>query len=168
MAQAAIEWTRGELSVASRQFLMDLPLTHEESGTLYVRCGRQRSRRLAICRELDGRSAQPQCDGRPRHVLRPHASTRALYSLVCRHDHILYADSRRRDSIAARPEMACGAGRRSASRATATRAAAYALFDTENQTLTYCRVAYDASGAAARIRSKGLPSWLGDRLLLGR
>src|SRR5262245_1519785 len=35
-AQAAIEWTRGRLSAAQRQFLAELPLSGEEQDRLYV------------------------------------------------------------------------------------------------------------------------------------
>src|ERR1043166_970112 len=35
-AQAVIEWTRGELGVAQRRFLADLPLTREMQGLLFV------------------------------------------------------------------------------------------------------------------------------------
>ena len=38
-------------------------------------------------------------------------------------------------------------------------AASYALYDTEQRELTYCRAAYDIAAAAARIREKGLPDW---------
>ena len=36
MAQAAIEWTRGRLSVPQRRFLGELPLTQREDDRLYV------------------------------------------------------------------------------------------------------------------------------------
>src|SRR6202011_5404529 len=35
-AQAAIEWTRGRLSVTQRRFLAELPLTLQEDDRLYV------------------------------------------------------------------------------------------------------------------------------------
>ena len=47
-------------------------------------------------------------------------------------------------------------------------AAAFALFDTDSQQLTYCRVPYDIEAAATRIRENGLPHWLADRLSVGR
>jgi len=47
-------------------------------------------------------------------------------------------------------------------------AASYAILDTERRELTYCRAPYDVDEAAARIRSKGLPAWLADRLSMGR
>ena len=58
-AQAAIEWTRGRLSAAQRQFLATLPLTLQEEDRLYVHseassarqdgamCRRRRTRRAA-------------------------------------------------------------------------------------------------------------------------
>ena len=46
-------------------------------------------------------------------------------------------------------------------------AAAWAMLDTERQELTFCRTPYDVAAAASAIRSKGLPSWLADRLFEG-
>lgn len=47
-------------------------------------------------------------------------------------------------------------------------AASYAILDTEQLELTYCRAPYDVDEAAAKISAKGLPPWLADRLSLGR
>ena len=46
--------------------------------------------------------------------------------------------------------------------------ACYAIFDREQQQLSFERVPYDAGEAAARIRAAGLPERLADRLLLGQ
>jgi len=46
-------------------------------------------------------------------------------------------------------------------------AACYALFDSEKATLTYHRVAYDWTTAAAKVRAAGLPEWLARRLERG-
>lgn len=43
-------------------------------------------------------------------------------------------------------------------------AAAYAIFDTEAEELTFFRVAYDHHAAAAKIRRAGLPEWQAMRL----
>lgn len=43
-------------------------------------------------------------------------------------------------------------------------AAAYALFDTEQQMLTYRRVPYDSAAAVAAMRAAGLPELLASRL----
>jgi len=47
-------------------------------------------------------------------------------------------------------------------------AACFALFDTSSCEITYCRVPYDVETAARRIRENGLPTWLADRLAVGR
>jgi hypothetical protein len=40
--------------------------------------------------------------------------------------------------------------------------------DTERHELIYCRAPYDVEAAATRIRDMGLPTWLADRLFLGK
>lgn len=47
-------------------------------------------------------------------------------------------------------------------------AASYVLLDTKKRELIYCRAAYDIEEAATRIRKRGLPSWLADRLVVGK
>ena len=47
-------------------------------------------------------------------------------------------------------------------------AASFVTFDTATREITYCRVPYDVDAAAARIRDNGLPTWLADRLTIGR
>jgi diadenosine tetraphosphatase ApaH/serine/threonine PP2A family protein phosphatase len=47
-------------------------------------------------------------------------------------------------------------------------AASYLLLDAAKREIMYCRVPYDVEQAAARIRERGLPTWLADRLLLGK
>lgn len=46
--------------------------------------------------------------------------------------------------------------------------ASYAVFDTEHNLLRICRAEYDISTAQEKIRETGLPSFLADRLAIGR
>jgi predicted phosphodiesterase len=46
--------------------------------------------------------------------------------------------------------------------------AAYALYDSDARTVTYCRTPYDVAAAQEKIRGAGLPPILADRLSLGR
>ncbi len=46
--------------------------------------------------------------------------------------------------------------------------AAFAIYDTQAQTITFRRVAYDVEGAQAAIREAGLPDRLAQRLTAGR
>jgi diadenosine tetraphosphatase ApaH/serine/threonine PP2A family protein phosphatase len=47
-------------------------------------------------------------------------------------------------------------------------AASFAMYDADSREITWCRVPYDVETAARRIRDNGLPTWLADRLLVGR
>jgi hypothetical protein len=42
------------------------------------------------------------------------------------------------------------------------------MLDTTKCEITYCRAPYDVDEAAARIREKGLPTWLAERLFVGK
>jgi predicted phosphodiesterase len=46
--------------------------------------------------------------------------------------------------------------------------AAYALYDSEGRTITYCRTDYDLEQTQKKIREAGLPPILADRLSVGR
>jgi predicted phosphodiesterase len=46
--------------------------------------------------------------------------------------------------------------------------AAYAVYDTDAEMVTYRRIAYDVAGAQKKIREAGLPPILADRLAVGR
>jgi predicted phosphodiesterase len=46
--------------------------------------------------------------------------------------------------------------------------AAFALYDSENRVVTYCRAEYDVARAQQKIREAGLPNILAERLILGR
>ena len=46
--------------------------------------------------------------------------------------------------------------------------AAYVMYDTEAQTVTYHRIPYDVATAQRKIHEAGLPSILADRLMVGR
>jgi diadenosine tetraphosphatase ApaH/serine/threonine PP2A family protein phosphatase len=166
-AQAAIEWTRGRLSAAQRHFLADLPLALEEEDRLYVH----------------SEASQPE---KWRYVQNSADAARSLaatdaHVTFCGHIHkpALYSMS----SVAkvtsfipttGVPVQLFGGRRWLAVLGSVGQprdgdpAAAFALFDTDANEITYCRVPYDAEAAAQRIRENGLPRWLADRLLVGR
>jgi len=47
-------------------------------------------------------------------------------------------------------------------------AASYLMLDSDKREVTYCRAPYDVEQATARIRDKGLPTSLAERLFVGR
>jgi diadenosine tetraphosphatase ApaH/serine/threonine PP2A family protein phosphatase len=167
VAQAAIDWTRSRLSTAQRAFLADLPLTQDEDDRLYVHSEASNPSRWRYvqsaadaARSIVATSAQVTFCG---HIHRP-----ALYSMS--------ATAKMTGFV---PTPGLGVQLLNGRRWLAVLgsvgqprdgnpAACFATYDTDTREITYCRIAYDVDTAANRIRAKGLPLWLADRLLQGR
>jgi diadenosine tetraphosphatase ApaH/serine/threonine PP2A family protein phosphatase len=167
VAQAAIEWTRGRLSVPQRRFLAELPLTRQEDDRLYVHAEASHPARwhyvsdtADAARSIAATDAHVTFCG---HIHRP-----ALYSMS--------SAAKMTSFIPATdvPVQLLGGRRWLAVLGSVGQprdgdpAAAFAMFDTTSREITYCRVPYDVETAADRIRANGLPHWLADRLLVGR
>jgi diadenosine tetraphosphatase ApaH/serine/threonine PP2A family protein phosphatase len=167
VAQAAIDWTRGRLSSAQRAFLAGLPLTCDEDDRLYVHSeasdpARWRYVQSAAdaARSIVATSAQVAFCG---HIHRP-----ALYSMSA---------TAKMTSFVPTPDVGVQLlkGRRwlavlgsVGQPRDGNPAACFATYDTETREITYCRVAYDVEAAANRVRGKGLPLFLAERLFEGR
>ena len=166
-AQVAIEWTRGELGAAQRQFLKSLPLVHQSGETLFVHADASNPEDWNYV--LDAADA----------VLSMRA-TRARVT-VCGHVHqpAVYTMSTVGKMTAFTPvtdvpivllpnrQWLVVAGSVGQPR-DGLSAACYLIFDDERKEITFCRAPYDVARAADAIRQRGLPSWLADRLLMGR
>ena len=166
-AQAAIEWTRGRLGAAQRRFLSELPLTAEEGDRLYVH-------------------SEASSPGKWRYVQETADAVRSMMAVTaqitfCGHIHrpALYSMSSAAKMTSFVPTSGVSVqllpGRRwlavigsVGQPRDGNPAAAFAMFDTDTREITYCRVPYDVEEAASRIRANGLPTWLADRLLVGK
>jgi diadenosine tetraphosphatase ApaH/serine/threonine PP2A family protein phosphatase len=166
-AQAAIEWTRGRLGASQRRFLAELPLTAQEDDRLYVHSDasspakwRYVQNTAGAARSLMAVDAQISFCG---HVHRP-----ALYSMssAAKMTSFVPTSGVPVQLLQGRRWLAVlgsvGQPR------DGNPAASFAMFDTSSREITYCRAPYDVEAAASRIRQNGLPSWLADRLLVGR
>jgi diadenosine tetraphosphatase ApaH/serine/threonine PP2A family protein phosphatase len=166
-AQAAIEWTRGRLGAEQRRFLAVLPLTAEEEDRLYVHSEAGNPARW--------RYVQSAADAGRSMMATPARLT------FCGHIHqpALYSMSSAGKMTSFIPTTGVAVpllpGRRwlavlgsVGQPRDGNPAACFAMLDTENHEITYCRVAYDVETAASRIRENGLPHWLADRLSIGR
>ena len=166
-AQAAIEWTRGRLSASERQFLTELPLMREEDDRLYVHSEASQPQRWRYVRSTADA-------GRSLMATRAHVT-------FCGHIHqpALYSMSMTGKMTNFVPTAGVAVQLLSGRRWIAVLgsvgqprdgdpAAAFALLDTSSREITYCRVPYDVEAAAQRIYDNGLPSWLADRLFIGR
>jgi diadenosine tetraphosphatase ApaH/serine/threonine PP2A family protein phosphatase len=166
-AQAAIEWTRGRLSVSQRRFLAELPLTREEDDRLYVHSEASNPVRWRYVR--DSADAARSLAATGAHVtFCGHIHTPALYSMSAAAKMTRFVPS------IDVPVQLLGGRRWLAVIGSVGQprdgnpAAAFAMFDTETREITYCRAPYDVEAAADRIRANGLPPWLADRLSAGR
>ena len=166
-AKMVIEWTRGELGTAQRQFLASLPLelddgerhyVHSEASDpkawIYVQGVTEAARSLMVT------PAQVTFCG---HIHQPAIYTMSATAKMTAFTPVTDAPIQ---LLQGRRWLAVlgsvGQPR------DGNPAAAYAMLDTDKRELTYCRAPYDVDGAAARIRGKGLPTWLADRLLVGK
>jgi diadenosine tetraphosphatase ApaH/serine/threonine PP2A family protein phosphatase len=166
-AQVVIEWTRGELGSAERQFLAGLPLTIDDGDRRYVHAEASRPKSWNYVTNSDDAE---------RSIL-----ATAAQATFCGHVHqpALYCMSAAGKMMAFTPTTDVAVqllpGRRwlavlgsVGQPRDGNPAAAYAMLDTARRELTYCRVPYDIERAAARIRERGLPTWLADRLFVGK
>jgi diadenosine tetraphosphatase ApaH/serine/threonine PP2A family protein phosphatase len=166
-AQAVIEWTRGRLSSAQRQFLAELPLAVPEEDRLYVHSEASNPPKWRYvqntpdaARSLISTEAHATFCG---HIHRP-----ALYSMSITAKMTSFIPS---TDV---PVQLSGGRQWLAVLGSVGQprdgdpAASFAMYDTRSGQITYCRVPYDVEAAAMRIRENGLPHWLADRLRLGR
>jgi diadenosine tetraphosphatase ApaH/serine/threonine PP2A family protein phosphatase len=166
-AQAAIEWTRGRLSSAQRRFLAELPFELWDDDRLYVHSEASNPQRWRYvqnapdaARSIISTQAHASFCG---HIHRP-----ALYSMSATAKMTSFIPTAGVPVQLLRGRQWLAVVGSVGQPRDGDRAAAFAMFDTETEQLTYCRVPYDVEAAAKRIRENGLPHWLADRLLVGR
>jgi putative phosphoesterase len=166
-AREAIRWTRTRLNDDHRAFLAALPLSITRFGCQWVHASAYRPESWDYISDPE---AAMRCLA---------ASTEPL--ICCGHTHrptVFYSHPNRRptmfvprDEIAApllarhRHVIVTGAVGQPRD---GNPAACFALLDLEEASVTMRRVPYDSEATAAKIKTLGLSSWLGLRLLIGR
>ncbi len=166
-AQAAIEWTRGRLSAAERNFLAELPLTREEDDRLCVHSEASQPARWHYVRSAaDAGRSLIATDAHITFCGHIHRPTLYSMSVTGKMTSFVPVSGVAMQLLSGRRWLAVlgsvGQPR------DGDPAAAFAMFDTTSRELSYCRVPYDVDAAARRIRENGLPSLLADRLFVGR
>jgi diadenosine tetraphosphatase ApaH/serine/threonine PP2A family protein phosphatase len=166
-ASAAMEWTRGELGPKQRQFLAHLPLAQEEDGRLYVHAEASHPAHWDYVSDGATAARSMQATTLPisfcGHIHKP-----ALYSLSVTGKMTSFtpvADVPIRLTPGRQWLAVIGAVGQPRD---GNPAACYALYDSVSGELTYRRVPYDVAAAADRIRARGLPERLAERLARGR
>jgi len=165
-AQVAIEWTRGRLDVAQRQFLANLPMMLAEDDRLYVHSEASNPARWRYVRSTTD-AARSIAATEARITFCGHIHRPALYSMsvTAKMTSFVPTTGVPVQLLGGRHWLAVigsvGQPR------DGNPAASFATYDTASREITYCRVPYDIEAAAKRILDNGLPVWLADRLLVG-
>jgi diadenosine tetraphosphatase ApaH/serine/threonine PP2A family protein phosphatase len=165
-ARAAIEWARDTLTDEQRHFLAALPFVVRQGETCYVHASAAAPERWDY---VDSPSAAWRCA----------EAAQAAYTFCGHvHDQVLYFEGppgRMKEFRPVAGTLIPVPGHRRwvaivgsvGQPRDRNPAAAYTLFDSERRQMTFCRVAYDAGAAAAKIRKAGLPGSLAARVELG-
>jgi diadenosine tetraphosphatase ApaH/serine/threonine PP2A family protein phosphatase len=165
-AYEAVEWTRSALSPAQKEFLAKLPLIVRDDDLCFVHSSADRPERWIYV----------QTNGAARESIEAANATYTFAGHV--HDQVLYFHTPTGKTAPFRPTSGSVVPVPSHRRWHAivgsvgqprdgNPAAAYALFDSAREEMTFFRVAYDHLAAAAKIRAAGLPEALALRIERG-
>ena len=165
-AEAAVEWTRAQLGERQRAFLAGLPFTAGREEIFLVHASADRPGDWTYVSD-PMRAEQSLAAARGTWVFSGHV-----------HEQMLYYQGAGGRPLQFRPQPGVAipvpAHRRwlavvgsAGQPRDGNTAAAYALFDTVRRSLTFFRVPYQWSVAAAKIRAAGLPEGLARRLERG-
>jgi diadenosine tetraphosphatase ApaH/serine/threonine PP2A family protein phosphatase len=166
-ARVAIEWSRNQLGAEERKFLQQLPLTFLQDDRLYVHS--EASNPIAWNYVTDGKDAARSMRATfARITFCGHIHRPAIYTMSANGKMAHFVPTT--DSpVPILPNRRWLAVLGSVGQPRdGNPASSFALLDTDQHELTYHRAPYDVEQAAARIRSNGLPTWLADRLPLGK
>lgn len=166
-AAKALAWTRTQMSGESKSFLAGLPFEVSSGDILFVHA--DASDPTAWHYVTDAEAARASLAGCPAMVT------------FCGHVHVpaLYCLSATGKMIAHRPVQDVAtpllAQRKwlsvlgsAGQPRDGNPAASFAVYDTVQRTLTYHRAPYDVESVSQRIRDRGLPDSLAERLMKGR
>ena len=165
-------WTHAQLSERELAFLDALPLTHQDGSLLLVHASADSPERWRYVYDSRGATASLTA------ALGLRADIRYVFGGHV-HEQTLYYQGRGRDLLPFMPTPDVPIPLPPHRRWVATigsvgqprdgrTEAMYALFDRDASRLTFVRVPYDHSAAAAAIRAAGLPDFFADRLARGQ
>ena len=162
-ASQSLEWTRHALSASQREYLASLPLIVREDDICFVHASAEAPERWVYI----------ETNGAARQSIEAAAATYTFAGHV--HQQVLYFHTRSGKVAPFHPTAASPVPVPSHRRWHAivgsvgqprdgNPAAAYALFDSTSEGMTFFRVAYDHVATAGKIRRAGLPESLAMRL----
>jgi diadenosine tetraphosphatase ApaH/serine/threonine PP2A family protein phosphatase len=166
-AEAVVDWTRQQLDADQMAFLASLPLMIKRGDVCAVHASADRPADWTYVQSARAAAASLAAAGST-WVFSGHVHEQALYHLTrTGHAHPFRPVPGVAIPVPAHRGWLAVVGSVGQPRDGNT-AACYAIFDTRRATLTFHRVPYDWSAAAAKIRAAGLPEFLALRLERGR
>jgi diadenosine tetraphosphatase ApaH/serine/threonine PP2A family protein phosphatase len=172
MGESTAQWTHDSLNPLQRQWLDSLPLTHQQDTVLLVHASADGPELWRYV--YDERAATASLNAATaawasvRYVFGGHVHAQTLYyrgassglMKFCPHAGVALPVPKRRQWLATVGSV--GQPR------DGKPAAMYAMLDTERAQLTFHRVPYNHTAAAAAILKAGLPAFFAERLEMGR
>lgn len=163
VAAESLEWTRNALSPSQRAFLASLPLIVRDGEICFVHA----------TADAPDRWVYMETNGAARQSIEAAGATYTFGGHV--HQQVLYFHTRSGKVAPFHPTAASPVPVPSHRRwhaivgsvgqpRDANPSAAYALFDSVSEEMTFFRVAYDHLAAAEKIRRAALPEWLAKRI----
>jgi diadenosine tetraphosphatase ApaH/serine/threonine PP2A family protein phosphatase len=166
-AARAASWTRQQLGPGHRAFLSALPLTAERDGVLYVHASAADPAAWTYVSDPARASQSLRAAAGATWVFSGHVHEQALYFTRGQERPVPFRPVPGTEiPVEQRRRWLAIVGSAGQPRDGNT-AACYALFDRNRATLTFHRVPYDWSAAAAKVRRAGLPARLAHRLEYG-
>jgi diadenosine tetraphosphatase ApaH/serine/threonine PP2A family protein phosphatase len=166
-AKEAIDWTREALDPAQRAFLRELPMEHREGTLLFVHASGNTPERWDYVDSAAAAEKSAAATPGATHTFVGHLHSQMLYAQI---------HKGRMNAFNPVPGTPIPVGRHRRWLAVVGTVgqprdgkplAGYAVFDTDQERLTFQRVAYDHPRTAEKIRAAGLPPALAWRIEKG-
>jgi diadenosine tetraphosphatase ApaH/serine/threonine PP2A family protein phosphatase len=165
-ADTAIEWTRATLSGPQREMLSSFPLVVREGNACFVHASAAAPERWEYVDSAAAAERSAAAAAKP-YTFCGHVHRQVLYGIDA-HGRMVAFHPHPGVAIPVRANRAWLAIAGSVGQPRdGDPSAAYALADTDRQTITFHRVAYDSAAAARKIREAGLPETLAWRVERG-
>jgi diadenosine tetraphosphatase ApaH/serine/threonine PP2A family protein phosphatase len=162
----AIDWTRSRLTGEQKSFLASLPMTVRHDKMFFVHSSATAPERWQYIQDVTAARLSIEASGAT-YVFSGHVHDQVLYFLTQTGKIALFhPTSGSAVPIPSHRRWQAIVGSVGQPR-DHNPAAAYALFDTTKEEMTFFRVAYDSVSAARKVRQAGLPETLAQRLERG-
>ncbi|MDR2240746.1 MAG: metallophosphoesterase [Zoogloeaceae bacterium] len=166
IAEAAVDWTRDQLTQDQRDWLAGLPLLAQQESICFVHASAAAPERWTYILDTGGASRSVEATDAI-YTFSGHVHGQALYYCGAGMRMMRFSPVAGIPIPVARHRRWLAIVGSAGQPRDGNTAACYAVFDSARAMLTFHRVPYDYRAAAAKIRAAGLPEFLAQRLEKG-